>query len=315
VLNTGRIRDQWHTMTRTGAVARLMSRHREPALEIHPADAERFGIEEAGLVRAESRHGTTVLPVRLSADQRRGEVFAPMHWSDAFCSSGPVDRLVGAAVDPVSGQPELKGTPIRVAPVVPLWRALLLRSDGLLPDRSLYWSRVPVRNGHAFDLAGLSDLPEGRESERWVRSLLGTSPRAELVIYADPARSTFRYASIANDRLESCLFVARDVLELPERDVVTAALGSEVTSEARLTLLSGYAESPDLQSNSGPTVCACYGVGRQTLCNAIAERGLTKVADIGNALGAGTNCGSCIPELKSILREMHAGLQSTAVMP
>jgi assimilatory nitrate reductase catalytic subunit len=313
VLNTGRVRDQWHTMTRTGAVARLMTRHREPSLEIHPADAEQFGIAESRLVRAESRHGTIVLPVRLSADQRRGEVFAPMHWSDDYCSSGPVDRLVGAAVDPVSGQPELKGTPIRISPVVPLWRAILLRSDGLLPDRSLYWSRVPVQNGHVFDLAGLADLPEGRESERWVRSLLGASPEAELVIYADPARATFRYASVVHNRLEACLFFARDVAELPERDVLIAAFGSELTPDARLTLLSGCTDSHEAQGSGGPTVCACYGVGRQALCDAIASRGLTKVSDIGRALSAGTNCGSCIPELKSILREMQ--IQRTAAMP
>src|SRR5262249_10735010 len=140
VLNTGRIRDQWHTMTRTGTVARLMTHLREPALDIHPVDAGQFGLGATDLARIESRHGTTVLPVRLSTDQRRGEVFVPMHWSDAFSSSGPVDRLVSAAVDPVSGQPELKGTPVRVAAVVPIWRALLLRSDATLPDDSFYWS-------------------------------------------------------------------------------------------------------------------------------------------------------------------------------
>ena len=314
LLNTGRIRDQWHTMTRTGSVARLMSHRPEPLLDIHPSDAERFGLTEPGLVRVESRHGATVLPVRLSTDQRRGEVFAPMHWSDAYSSAGPIGRLASAAVDPVSGQPELKATPVMVAPVVPLWRALLLRPDAALPDGDFYWSRVPVPDGHAFDLAGLAALPEGEKSRAWVLRLLGASADAELIVYADPARGDFRYASIAGERLEACLFLARDGASLPDRATVIAARSLLVTPDTRLNLLSGCAATNETQSDAGPTVCACFGVGRQTLCDAIAERGLTKVDDIGNLLRAGTNCGSCIPELKSILREMRAGCSALAAM-
>ena len=110
LLNTGRIRDQWHTMTRTGRLERLMAHQREPLLDVHPDDAARLGLVEGGLARVESAHGETVLPVRLSAAQRRGEVFAAMHWTDAFSSAGPIGRLVQAATDPVSGQPELKLT-------------------------------------------------------------------------------------------------------------------------------------------------------------------------------------------------------------
>ncbi len=124
LLNTGRIRDQWHTMTRTGRLARLMAHQREPLLDVHPDDAARLDLVEGGLARVESAHGETVLPVRLSAAQRRGEVFAAMHWTDAFSSAGPIGRLVQAATDPVSGQPELKLTAVRVTPIAPLWRGL-----------------------------------------------------------------------------------------------------------------------------------------------------------------------------------------------
>ncbi len=105
LLNTGRVRDQWHTMTRTGRVPRLMRHAEEPLLDLHPADARARGIADGGLARIESRHGATVLRARLSMDQRRGEVFVPMHWTDLFTSAGPIGRLVGAACDPVSGQP------------------------------------------------------------------------------------------------------------------------------------------------------------------------------------------------------------------
>ena len=84
LLNTGRIRDQWHTMTRTGRLARLMAHQHEPLLDVHPEDAARLGLVEGGLARVESAQGDTVLPVRLSTAQRRGEVFAAMHWTNSF---------------------------------------------------------------------------------------------------------------------------------------------------------------------------------------------------------------------------------------
>src|SRR5262249_28342864 len=144
ILNTGRVRDQWHTMTRTGRLPRLMAHEREPVLDVHPADAARFGLADGSLARVESPHGATVLPVRLSGDLRKGEAFAPMHWNDGFTSAGPIDALVGAATDPVSGQPELKATPVRVAPVAAQWHALLLRGSEQVPRGPYYWARVPL---------------------------------------------------------------------------------------------------------------------------------------------------------------------------
>jgi len=144
VLNTGRVRDQWHTMTRTGRVARLMAHRGEPCVEIHPADAELLGLVQDGLARVETSHGAAVLPVRPTSDQRPGDIFIPMHWTDEFASTGPVDRLVGEATDPISGQPELKATPARVTPVATFWRGLLLRRDGLPPEGPYYWARTPL---------------------------------------------------------------------------------------------------------------------------------------------------------------------------
>ncbi|HEV8680611.1 MAG TPA: molybdopterin-dependent oxidoreductase, partial [Stellaceae bacterium] len=126
LLNTGRARDQWHTMTRTGRVPRLMAHLPEPLLDVNPNDGARLGLVEGGLARIASRHGNAVLRVRLSPAQRPGEVFAPMHWTDRYASSGPIDRLVGGATDPISGQPELKATAVKVDPLASCWRGFLL---------------------------------------------------------------------------------------------------------------------------------------------------------------------------------------------
>ena len=307
VLNTGRVRDQWHTMTRTGLVPRLMSHRAEPFLEIHPADAERLGLGDDVLARVETRHGATILPVRATTDQRPGDIFVPMHWTDGFSSTGPIDRLASAATDPVSGQPELKGTPATASPLAIFWRGLLLRRGGSPPRGGPhYWARTPFDYGHAFDLAGWEPLPSGRGTEAWIVELLGAASVADLVIYADPARGVFRYASIAEGRLEACLFLARRQAALPERDGTAPLIGGEIAPEDRMRLLAGVRLDGSIAS-AGPTICACFSVGLQTISDAIGAQRLTSVAAIGTALRAGTNCGSCIPELDAILRGTRIG--------
>jgi assimilatory nitrate reductase catalytic subunit len=303
LLNTGRVRDQWHTMTRTGRVPKLMAHQREPMLDIHPADAARLHLDDGDLARLESPHGSTVLPVRLSNDLRQGELFAPIHWTDLFTSAGPIDAVVGAATDPISGQPELKATPVRLVAVTPRWHGLLMRGSPGVPSGPYYWGRVPLEHGDAFTLTGWEPLPTERGSEAWIAALLGTATAAELVIYADPARGTFRYASMAATRLDACLFIAKTKLALPSRDTLAVLLGTRIEPDARASVLAG---SSAMSNPDGPTICACFGVGLNTLHETIASKRLTSVAAIGAALRAGTNCGSCIPELKAILNSAPA---------
>jgi len=307
LLNTGRVRDQWHTMTRTGRSPRLMAHQCEPTLDVHPADAARLHLHDGDLAQAESVDGAAVLPVRLSDALREGEVFAPIHWTDQFTSAGPIGRLAGAATDPISGQPELKATPVRITALTPQWHALLLRGPGQVPQGPYYWGRVPLERGHAFTLTGWEPLPTGRGTELWISALLDAPPAAELVSYADPARGTFRYASIVGRRLDACLFVAHKKSSLPSRDALAALLGTRMEPEARAFVLAGSSAVARGRDAAGPTICACFGVGLHTLHNAIANRRLTSIAEVGANLRAGTNCGSCIPDIKAILSraQMH----------
>jgi assimilatory nitrate reductase catalytic subunit len=317
LLNTGRLRDQWHTMTRTGRLPRLMAHRREPQLDIHPSDAAPLGLVDGSLVRVASRHGETVMPVRLSADQRIGNVFAPMHWTDRFASSGPIGRLVGAAADPVSGQPELKATPVRLTAVRVRWHgAVLRRSEGLLPPGPYYWSRAPLASGHTVAIAGWEDLPSGPAGAAWVAALLDAPASPEMVIYADPRRGVFRYASLIDDRLDACLFLAPAGVPLPPLDRPALRLGAAVPAEARASLLAARSAAAGSPADPGPTVCACFGVGLRTLHEAITSRRLASLREIGTTLGAGTNCGSCIPELKAALQSVgpdHQGARAAAI--
>lgn len=306
ILNTGRVRDQWHTMTRTGRVAKLMSHQDEPYLDLDPRDAAMLGVEAGDLIRVETEHGAAILRARPNDAQRRGEVFAPMHWTDRFGSSGPIDRLVGAACDPVSGQPELKATPARLAPVPTLWRGLLISRTELMPQGEFYSARIPLEGGHAVELRGWQRLPDASEIAGWASALLGGAGDAERVEFADPARGIYRLARLAGGRLQSCLFLSmRAKWPLPERAAIATLLGAPVDAESRQRLVAVEEAEPGARPTGSRTVCACFSVGLAAIEQAILSGRLTSVAEIGAALGAGTNCGSCIPELKEILRDAH----------
>ena len=303
LLNTGRLRDQWHTMTRTGRVPRLLAHSAEPILAIAPGDAAALGIETGALVRVTSAHASMVLRSQHDPGQRPGEVFVPMHWTDQFSAAGPIGRLVDAVVDPISGQPELKATAVRLEPVATTWHGLLLHRRAGRPPGTCHWSRVPMAQGHALALTGIEALPSGRDFAGLVSGLLDAPAGAERLDLVDPGRGTWRFAALVEGRLEACLFLALPKAALPPHERLAELLGMPVEEAARPGLL---AARRGAGSEAGRTVCACFSVGLTTLRRAILADQLTSVEAIGAALGAGTNCGSCLPELKQILRAARA---------
>ncbi|WP_459711570.1 molybdopterin oxidoreductase family protein, partial [Paraburkholderia sp. 2C] len=131
-LTTGRLRDQWHGMSRTGRVAKLLSHAPEPALTMHPGDAARRGFAEGDLVQVKSRRGALVLPLQISDDVQSGAVFAAMHWSGQFVASGGINEATHGAVDPHSQQPELKHAAVRIERADLPWRMIAARRGDTL---------------------------------------------------------------------------------------------------------------------------------------------------------------------------------------
>ena len=303
LLNTGRVRDQWHTMTRTGLAPALMAHTPEPLLTLNPADAAALGIEPNGLVRLITDEGEVVLRADARHAQRRGEIFAPMHWTDLFASAGPVGRAVGARMDPVSGQPELKATPASLTPVESHFHGLLLRRFGAaLPD-VCHWVRVPVETGQLYRLTGLRAMPAGDDLTRFARLLLDTPTGADWIEVSDVARGVLRVGVIVDGVLDACLFLASASASLPREEAATQMLGAAVPDGARGRLLAG--RPGDAAVSEGPRVCACYGVSRDAIRHAAVTHRLRTVSDVGVLLRAGTNCGSCIPEIEEILRDVR----------
>jgi assimilatory nitrate reductase catalytic subunit len=294
LLNTGRVRDQWHTMTRTGRVPRLMAHMPEPSIALNPIDAAKLNLEQGDLARIETSAGSSVLGIAVSSAQRPGELFVPMHWTDDFASAGPIGRTVTARVDPLSGQPELKMTPASLIRVVPRFCGVLLRRAGGALAVQCHWTRIPLAMGHLYQLAG--------EEVPGTAALFGPLPdRCELIEMEDPARGVLRCAALVDNVLEACLFVARSRSALPPIEAITPLLGTVIPDSQRRRLLAGA--STGIAAEDNQLVCVCFGVTRAEICGAVREHGLRTTREIGARLNAGTNCGSCLPELQIILRD------------
>ncbi|MBB4640897.1 nitrate reductase [Rhizorhapis suberifaciens] len=288
-LNTGRYRDQWHTMTRTALSPRLSQHRREPLVEVHPADAATLHIHDGGLARVRTVQGEAMFRVIVTASQRQGELFVPMHWTDQVSSGGRANRLPNQNVDPFSGQPAFKNSAAAIEPVTPAWTGFLVSRDRPQLDGVPYWTLVRQRGGWLVELAGFDDMD--------LEHLL---PKGERVEALDRARGVHRAAVLNEDgKLAAALFLSRSG-RLPERDWIVGQLDSE-EQHAGLALLAGRPAQPP--PDRGPIICVCFDVGMKTILSAIAGQQLTSVEAVGAALSAGTNCGSCRPAIKSLLEE------------
>ena len=292
-LNTGRIRDQWHTMTRTGLSPRLSAHLAEPFVELHPGDAATLGVEPADLVRLHNDVGTAILRARITADVARGEVFAPMHWTGENAAAARIDALVAPNVDPVSGQPESKGSVVAVARYEAAWYGFAMATGRFTPVGD-YWALARTRMGFRAELAGTAPVSD------WdaVAQAMFDLPGATVQSVADPRQGSYRFAFLRDRTLLAALYVARRPVELM-RDFLAGLPGSEAA-----WALAGRSrgDTPD----PGPVVCSCFAVGRNTIQQAIRGKGLQSVDEVGAALSAGTNCGSCKAEIATLLREATA---------
>ena len=316
VLNTGRLRDQWHTMTRTALAPRLNQHKPEPFIDIHGTDAEARGLSQGQLAEIESDWGRMLARVNISDRQSSGDVFVPMHWTEQFSRQGRMGVVVNPAIDPISKQPECKYTPVEVRPFKAAWHGFiisrselgLLGSQALLDDATLtdvdYRVKVVGQGYYLYELAGTTAV----DWQHWLSSRLSAAALTWQG-YEDSARGLSRSACFSADKdgavqLEAVIVIGADE-QLPERHWLTSLFAPEhapvLSDDERKALLSGRPPvgAPDV----GQIVCACFSVGEKTIRAAIQEQGLDSAQAVGKACKAGTNCGSCVPEIKALLAD------------
>lgn len=289
-LNNGRYRDQWHTMTRTGLSPKLSQHRREPMVEIHPDDAAEKGIVAEDLVTVATPQGSSIFRALISEGQRRGEVFTPIHWTDRTSTGGRTGLLPRPLVDPHSGQPGFKNTPVTVEKMVPEWRGFLITREAVGDVATAYATKVRVAGGWLVELAGQGDPAVV------AKALL---PKGDKVETVDHARGASRTAIMKKGRLSAALFITRNG-KLPSREWLIGQL-EEAAAASTTELMAGRPATP--QVDRGPIICVCFDVGMKTIVEAIGSQNLMSVEAVGAALNAGTNCGSCRPAIQRLIGE------------
>ncbi|MCL4123190.1 UNVERIFIED_CONTAM: hypothetical protein GTU68_034506 [Idotea baltica] len=292
-LNTGRVRDHWHTMTRSAKSPTLSAHMGEPYCEIHPLDADTLHIKPASLVCVDSPHGNVILRALITDRVQQGQVFAPLHWTSLWASKARIDTLVPSLCDPYSGQPELKRAAVNLRPFAANWYAFAVCVDEPFPNTP-YWAKAQTKSGWRVELAA-----KGAPLDfiTFAKSELGLSDE-QPVVYEDKQSGQYRAAFMRDGRVVATIFAANEPVSLSRSFVVNA-----MNTGANHNLLAGIggADQPD----QGPIVCTCFNVGAHKLAALVQSGKASSIGDIGDAVSAGTNCGSCRPELAAIIHR-HA---------
>ncbi|WP_272907144.1 nitrate reductase [Pseudohongiella sp. O18] len=307
VLNTGRIRDQWHTMTRTGLSSRLQRHISEPFVELNPEDMAELNITDGAIVRVSSAQGNCVVRARPQPGQKAGSAFMPIHWNDCFASQARVGALAPSRVDPFSGQPAFKQIPVMLQAVEVDWYALLItRTEQPLPENK-YWSRRQMGDWQVVTLAGTEPV-----SMNTCRTLWGEHVTAWTEVEDDDGEH-LRLLGTGENGAQLWFAKAPQPPQIDESWLLDALLAEDAaaTSMSMPALLLGIPADQSAQQ-AGPLVCSCHNVYQSTVMAAI-DAGCDEVEKVGSCCRAGTNCGSCIPEIKRLLAENQPAEAEEAV--
>lgn len=325
-LNTGRLRDQWHGMSRTGTIGRLFGHVPEPAIEMHGQDMRRLALADGDLVQVTSKRGSIVLPAHASEQQGLAQAFIAMHWGDEFLSGSTatgrraagVNALTSPTFCPSSKQPELKHAAVKILKAELPWKLLCVA--WLSPDDALRAREQlkPLMQAFAFSAC----VPFGRERSgvlfraashepaddallQQIEGVLGLGA-AGVLHYADKRRGQRRSMRIApsgaDTRLEGFMLAG----DISAEAWVRPLLQDELPAQAygRLLLIPG-AKAPVAVASRGRQVCSCFDVSERQIeaaLDACAGPPDAQLAQLQDQLRCGTNCGSCIPELKRVIQ-------------
>ena len=306
-LITGRLRDQWHGMSRTGTAAQLFGHVGEAVLSLHPQELRQHDLKPGDLVSLKSRRGEVIVPVSSDDNVRPGQAFLPMHWGDRFLKGG-VNSLTLPAFDPLSKQPELKHSGVRLEPVQLPWRLFALIEGDV---QQHFETLRPLCE--AFSYASLSLTGRERPAlliraasatapdPQWLRDIdqhLGLQ-EGPVLAYDDPQRSIGKRVRIDHGRITAIRLAGET---LAQHWLLNLWREGRADEQLRRWLLAPLSAPPGQAAASAAgdkTLCNCKNVSQSAVCAGIA-RGLD-LQGLKQELGCGTQCGSCVPEIKRLL--------------
>ncbi|MBS1154131.1 MAG: nitrate reductase [Proteobacteria bacterium] len=304
-LLTGRLRDQWHGMSRTGRVPQLFEHTPEARLGMHADDMSRRNLKDGDLVKLESKRGQLIVAVEASHELQSGSVFLPMHWNGQFMQAGGANEVTIGAVDPSSFQPELKHAAVRIEKIDLPWTCLIVREGNVeklmhrlrpLLSRCRWASLSLIGREHPMIALRVADhgAPEGWFDE--IDEILDFEPGPNTLHYRDSRRGVDKVAMWSDDGRLIGLKLAG---ETAAQDWLLALMkqGGQWTWPRQWVFLPN-ATPPSGAPGKDRTVCNCLGVTESAIKAEFAKG--CDLITVQDKLKCGTSCGSCIPELKRL---------------
>ncbi|MCQ8878776.1 molybdopterin-dependent oxidoreductase [Pseudoalteromonas shioyasakiensis] len=300
VMNSGRIRDHWHTMTRTGEASRLSAHITRPYIEINLADATALALKTDDLITAQSASGEVCAHVNVTDAVRVGECFMPIHWNAQYASSANISQLYQSVTDPISGQPESKHAAVKLTKAQFAQYSQIFINGEFNIDAE-FWLKVKSTHCTNYQLAHKEPIDD---------LLFYCQENSGLVggwsMYCD-GESTH----IQCMQKDSLVFVA--VFSTVQKSVslewIDHLFDTQILSFEQLQAL--FNAQPDAEFTQGKQVCSCFKVREQPIIAAI-ETGCNSVEKLGAKLQCGTNCGSCKTQLSQLINK-HARRSETAI--
>lgn len=295
-LNSGRLRDQWHTMTRTGNSANLTTHDDVPSVQIHPRDAYEHDIAHRDFVRLWNKFGDAVLQADVSDTVSRDNLFAPIHWNDQFSIRGVLNTLVEQRTDSVSGQPESKDIVVKVEKFRAIYWVKMVTAHPIHHQSQFtYWASLKCEGGYITLLA--SDDPINLE--QFTRTLQSATKSLRNSYYSNPISGLKSSVLSESDSVNAMIYQAKRPQDLPSSVWLSAKFVGNPDVDKNIGL--------NLRGEPGVTdnlVCACFGTPRKMIETAY-EQGLTTQAQITAKLACGSRCGSCKPEINLLVRSIN----------
>ncbi|MBG9998420.1 nitrate reductase [Pseudoalteromonas sp. NSLLW24] len=302
VMNSGRIRDQWHTMSRTGKSTALSSHITRPYIEINPLDASKLAIKQNDLISAIAITGQVTAHAKVTDAVRKGECFMPIHWNKQFASSATVSGLYQSVVDPLSGQAECKHGAVNIVKA-PFVQYMQLFAKNELVINSDFWLKVNASNCFNYQLA--LNEPQS-DLLYYCQTLTGLQGQWSAMNTA----KAMHVQCIQNDQLAFVGVISNEQKEISLEWINHLFAEPLLTFTQLQSLL--YA-TPDEEFTQGVQVCSCFKVREQPIINAI-KNGANTVEQLGSELKCGTNCGSCKTQLSQLIKQHYkAGSSSIDV--
>jgi len=313
-LLTGRLRDQWHGMSRTGTVAQLFNHAEEPVIQMNADDMSRRSIKNGDIVKVSNKRGSLVLVAQLSDEVQASQTFIAMHWGSQFMHGLGVNALMPPTFDKTSKQPELKHTAIKIEKLELPWRMTVMRTiqnlemlekvRGLLANFDyatcgLFGRKTEHHVGMLILRAAHTQAPESGLIAQ-IDQILAMTDDMPLLNYQDAKRGISKRILVTHDSGKPEVTGVRLVGETLATDWLKEVMTSgEFTAELRRWALAPLSTPPAGQRSRGKIICNCLDVAENDIIETI-QLGADLIT-LQNKLKCGTECGSCVPELKRLV--------------